>query len=266
MILVSSIKQSSRGKGKGFGWTVELNTPGVYGNIDSQTYAAIAVTEIIDAIRASWAAGRRVDGRPGAIKPDTRLRRRIQKFVLLDDPDFDHYHQYVVDWIYLKMGWKGKTNTRARKMMQVSRDRYDKWKQDQFDRHMMRVPAGEIGKGKVWRRYVPNPDGPAIDSSGLMKDGLRGKLRNARTATINKKPVVIRQHVELRVPKSRQRTAAWAGGLTQGNTDGITRTFAHMPLTGAFMRDAIRWQNLEARATNFFTILRLLRLAARVLT
>ena len=267
MELVSSIKQSSRGKGKGFAWQVELRTPGVYGNIDSQIYGAIAVSEIIDTIRRNWRSGRRVDGRAGPMRSETRLLRKAQKFVIQQDPEYSDYMRYITTQVDRYVGWKARlANNRRRRLLYIREAKFDEWKNDVYKRHLMDVPSGEIGKKRTTRRYMPDPDGPAIDASGLMVDGVRGKLRNARTARIGGRSVVIRQHVELRVPKSRQRAAAWVGGLTQGDTDGITRTFAHMPLTGAFVRDAVRWQNLEKRATNFFAILRLLRLAARVMT
>ena len=267
MELVSSIKQSSRGKGKGFAWTVQLETPVVYGSIDSRIYAAIAVSEIIDVIRNNWRAGRRVDGRPAPMRQETRLLRKAQKFVIQQDPEYSDYMRYITTQVDRYVGWKARlANNRRRRLLYIREANFDQWKNDVYKRHLMDVPSGEVGKKRVTNRYTPDENGGPINSSGLMVDGIRGKLRNARTATIGGKRVPIRQHVELRVPRSRQRTAAWVGGLTQGDTDGITRTFAHMPMTKSFMENTIRWQNLEKKATNFFVILRLLRLAARVMT
>lgn len=273
MELVKSIKRNSRGSGKGFAWAIEIETPAVYGSIDAKQFGVIATAETIASIRMNWIKGDRVDGHPaeGGDFVEIGRRRTIEKFVIEKNPDFDSYHEFITKYIEKEIVNKRERVQESRRRKYWIRYRpawfmFEDFKRRIFKNYRMTVPSGEIGKKSVKSQYKPEPGRPDLYGSGGMVDTLRGKMRTARRAVINGKPVTINQHVDLRVPKNRQETAGWKGGLTQPDTDRLTRSFAHMPQTRAVLENSIRWQNLQRRATNVFAVLRLTYQVARLLS
>lgn len=259
MELIKSIKQSSRGKGKGFAWTIEVNTPALIGNIDAHDIGAVAASEVIELIRDRWKNGRRVDGTEAVYHEQTqRLRRQAEKYILENNPRHEGYQQYVKDWIAPQLGWKVLVVGRTRRKLMISKKNFNKWKHHIFKGYTARVPAGELGKKATKRNYVPDPTAHgALFGSGLMIDNLRGKMRTARKGKIGDKTFSINEHVEIRLPVNRQRAGAWVGGLTQSGIDNTTRTLQHMPETKATLDNAVAWQQPGQTAANALFVLRL---------
>lgn len=259
MELIKSIKQSSRGKGKGFAWTLEVNTPALVGNIDAHDIGAVAASEVIELIRTRWKDGKRVNGQAAVFhSEDQMLRRQAERYILRDNPSWDDYRVYVNDYIAPKVGWKAMVAGRKRRKLMISSLRFESWKRHIFDAHIARIPAGELGKKSTRRMYEPDlSNRNALKSSGMMIDTVRGKMRKARAAKIGGKEISINEHIEIRVPKERQRTAAWVGGLTQSGIDNTARTLKDMPETKQVLDNAVAWQQPGQTATNVLFVLRL---------
>lgn len=272
MELVKSIKRNSRGSGKGFTWIVEVETPAVWGDIDAKKYGVVATSEVINSIRMNWIRGDRVDGHPADFQgAEQRRRREIEQFVIETNPDFDTYHEFVTKKIESEVIDKSmkRQERKRQKYWQKYRPNwyaFADFKRRIFKNYRMSIPSGEVGKKSVRAQYSPTPARPALYGSGGMVDTLRGKMKPGRKAEINGKMVTINQGIELRVPKNRQKTAGWIGGLTQPSMDRLTSSFRHMPETRAALEQSIRWQNLQQTATNVFAIMRLTYLVARTLS
>ena len=258
MELIKSIKQSSRGKGKGFAWTLEINTPALVGVVDAHDIGAVAASEVITLIRERWRNGQRVDGSSKPVKTDTRLLRRAQKYVMENNPSHEDYMKYITTEVDPYEGWRARlANTKRRRYLYIRAVNFNRWKLRVFENHVMRVPGGELGKKSHLAAYIPIENNPAINASGMMVDAIRGKMRKARSAKMNGKDISINEHIEIRLPLSRQRAGAWVGGLTQSKVDAATTTFRHMPETKAVMDNAVAWQQPGQTAVNALFVLRL---------
>jgi len=267
MDLVSSIQKSSRGKGKGVAWTVQLNLPAVVGNIDAKLYATIMASEIVDTIRAHWGRGMSLTGERQTLRAGQILLREMEAYIIRENPSYFEY-QRKINGAALGNGTMG-FDSDSREFRRTFRPKiinFERWKNNIKKSYQLRVtPDGEIGKKTAKAQYIPDPGRPALFGSGLMVDALRGKFRNARGASVNGHGIRIEQHVELRLPKSRQHTAEWAGGLNSFSVGKMTETFRYMPETKAAMENAVRWQQIGQVATNAFAMLRVARLAWRIL-
>jgi hypothetical protein len=246
--LVSSIRQSSRGKGKGITWQVELNLPGVNGMADAYTYAFCATREIVDTIRRRWSRGARVDGSPAVYNHDTTLRRAAERYVLVARPNWKKYQQYIrteVDPVAVTQGkhkkralnrkageqgpvmpWYAQLAGRQRRILRVSKAKWSSYVRNIRRKYTARAGdfggAGDIKSDRTSRRRYPHDTKVALNASGILVDSLHGKPRRGRqwTAADGRK-MSVGAHVHLRVAKSRQRTAAWVGGLTQYRVDRV---------------------------------------------
>jgi len=271
MILVDSIKQNSRGAGKGFSWAVSIQTPAVVGNINAKDYGIIASAEVIDLIRTRWGTGRRVDGEHAPYSRFQKARRRVEAYVI-DNMGMTHsqYHAWLTDFVAELAAadltkQKQKRENRYYRMFRVKEENFNKYKSNIQKNYRMTAPEGEIGKkpGKI--QYYPDEARPALAGSLGMVFNLRGKLKPGRKANMNGKSVEIKSYIDLRLPKSRQYPARWKGGLTSGKVDGVAETFRYMPQSQEYMRNAIKWQQIGQRATNVFIMLRLAYKIVRVL-
>jgi len=271
MILVDSIKQNSRGAGKGFSWAVAIQTPAVVGNINSRDYGIIASAEVIDLIRTRWGTGRRVDGQDAPYSRFQHARRMVERRILENmEVTWGEHHSWLTDFVAELAAadntrYRQKRENRYYRMFRVKEENFSKYKSKIQKNYRMTAPEGEIGKKPGKMQYYPNENHPALAGSQGMIWNLRGKLRRGRSAQINGKQVEIKSHIDLRLPKSRQLPARWKGGLTYGCVAGITETFRHMPQSQEYMRNAIKWQQIGKRATNIFIMLRMAYTITRVL-
>ena len=271
MILVDSIKQNSRGAGKGFSWAIAIQTPALVGNINARDYGIIASAEIIDLIRTRWGTGRSVDGQSAPYSRFQHARRRVERRILENmSVTWGEHHAWLTDFVSELAAaddtpYRQKRENKYYRMFRIKEENFNKYKSKIQKNYRMTAPEGEIGKkpGKI--QYYPDENRPALAGSLGMVWNLRGKLKPGRTAQINGKSVEIKSHIDLRLPKSRQRPARWKGGLTSGGVDGITETFRHMPQSQEYMRNAIKWQQIGQRATNVFVMLRMAYALIRVL-
>ena len=261
--IVSGIKQSSRGKGKGVAWQVELDLPALAGTLDAKIFAASASSEIVDRIRERWSRGYSLRDAGGSLSQEGKAIRRAMREILIGSGDYDEYQKKIR---LLEESMAGTSGARWLRLVQVRKERWAKYKRIVMKRYQARVPDGEIGKKSVKRQYVPNEDDRPIMASGLMHDTLRGKYRRGRSwVAPSGRRMQANSHVELRIPKNRQYAAKWVGGLTGADVDAVTQTFAHMPQTKALARNCVKWKRAGDSVATAWQTLRLVYKITRLL-
>ena len=200
-----------------------------------------------------------MDGSAAPMNEDTRLRRQAEEYILRESPSYKQYQQFLRTDIDPGTGGTGKHRRRGqrraaagqglpwwaslrggrqRRILRVRKEKWTKYVRSVRSKYRRtEVVVGDVGKRRVKHTYTPKPKNPALNGSGLMIDSLSGRARKGRSWTApDGRRMSAQAHVQISVARSRQRTAAWVGGLTQA-----TMPTGMLPETQAVADQAVWW-------------------------
>lgn len=262
----------------GGSFEMEVQIPGIRGQLSAGQIGAMYASELIDLVRTRWRRGRNADNRPNLIYKKTKALRAYHAGVITGSntaiSSLEESIKQQQDRLVRLKEKRSNMMERKRKgyraaVAKVSasiratqeRIRYRKKKLKKAKkvsrgvprRYQLRTTTTRMIDGVKTRRsnrsqYVPKVDNPSLYASGLMADSLRGRYRPARSYTDKEgKRVTVRSNVTLTVAASRTFVAGKYGGMHQGahflaafHTGAFPTTF---PGTAALIDNGLYWKS-----------------------
>ena len=247
---ITSRGRTKKGKSRGIQFDVEMHIPELAGILDARTFGALWAQELIDYIGSEWSKGRNLRGHTEKMNPYNARLRSVYRAAMQGAPlPGKEFTQWVKNI---------SKDPEKRKWLRHVRKNY-------VYRHYRKDISGR--RYSELRQYIPNPDNPAINASGLMIASLGGRFRPSRWRRLKSgKRVRINAGVIIRVAKSRQQAAATIGALNQSSLGRLRRKLNSDPAfrnTRTLYNNAMSWRRKRQVLTSTITTLRVVFMILR---
>jgi len=248
-ILIKGIKMESKGKNKGFGYSISMDVPQLSGNLDAKLINGVFANECVDFIKGQMTKGVTVKGKYLAKGTETDKNRAIARSLLTDVPaDNKEFTKFLTA--------NYKKQPEVKKRIRKLRKNY---------KHISKGTNVIDGISTKYRHvgvYLPDPKHPALFDSGIMRESLKGKFKPSR-CYINKstgKRVNVSSSVHLTVRRDRQ-FASLAAGLTGDAASYLVQKMnndtIHFARSNQLIKNAIYWNDNKEAVMKGLVILRL---------
>lgn len=225
---ISARLKTSTKAGKVFEMGMDIQLPGMRGIVSARQFGTMLAMELVDHCRVNWLTGKTILGETrGKSETATDIRKQHAQTltsVSLDD-NLGRKEKYV-------RGILKHYTLRTQSTQNID---------------------GVKTKTKTRSKYVPDPAAPALNSSGLMIDSLKGAWVPGASTPVGQSGVVYTQGwIRLRVPASRNAAAYFNGGLRPENAARVMQIFSSQPqnfkYTTSLLNHFLEWEERPKQA------------------